>query len=55
MVVDINKEKIAKLILGHVIKAGKENQIKEVKKRVRMGWMALGKLYFVLENSSITI
>lgn len=41
--------------LGHLIKLGKENQAAEIDRRIRMTWVATGKLSNILKNPNIPI
>ena len=41
--------------LGHLTKLGKENQIGEITRRIRLGWAAFGNLSYVLRNTEIPI
>lgn len=39
------------IYLGHTIKLGRENQIAELARRIKLGWAAFGKLSYILKSS----
>lgn len=40
---------------GHLFKFGKENQITEIKIRIRLYWAAFGRLNYIFKNPAILI
>lgn len=47
-------EKVEQYVyLGHIIKNGKENQLAEIKRRIKLTWAAFGKLSFILKDKNI--
>lgn len=43
------------IYLGHLIKLNKENQTKEITRRIGLTWAAFGKMGYILKNSKIPI
>lgn len=41
--------------LGHILKLGKQNQVVEINRRIRMAWGAFGRLGETLKNKSVPI
>jgi len=41
--------------LGHFIKMVKENQTAEIKRRIKLTWIAFGKLSHIVKNPDIPI
>lgn len=49
-------ENIAEYIyLGHTIRLGKENQVTEVNRRIKLTWVAFGKMNDIFKNKDIII
>lgn len=43
------------IYLGHSIRVGKENQTAELKRRIRLTWIAFGKMNYIFRNNDIPI